>query len=443
MWKIGVLLIVGVSLVAALATGLYVSRDAHDAAAQPVGEHIGSADFEFSWSPDWLDIVGRADIDPSIHLLQQATGSQAALFDPEETLPDVQSPYVGSVVDMGPLSSEETNPPFTHGVLERYTGQVAADASGVYALMFTPPDYTTVNSGTPENLCAKYGCELWDGNHSPEYGLVAVGVACPSPSSATATGMVIGFDMNTAGNSCPGTGTADCTLGTIDSCVSVSPGSSFVFDVFLEGLPAAPPPTPTSTATATPTPTGTTSPTATVSPTATPTATVTPPSPGNTPLVAGWNDACYQGLSLAPSDAFASLANVQAVYRMNPDQTFGRWFPTRPELSTITALNPFDQLFILMAGDGVWTVQPLAPLASSAALNLGWNSVCYLGGGMDTAAAAAGISGGFSIMYNLPPDQTWRRFVPNNPEVSNLARLETYTSVLVLMTEGGTWTFNP
>jgi hypothetical protein len=31
--------------------------------------------------------------------------------------------------------------------------------------------------------------------------------------------MVIGFDMGTAGNSCPGTGTADCTLGTIDSCV--------------------------------------------------------------------------------------------------------------------------------------------------------------------------------------------------------------------------------
>ena len=439
MWKIGLLFIVGASLMAALATALYVSRGAHDAAAQPVGENVATADFQFSWEPDWLDIIGPAAIDPSIHLLQQAPGSQAAVFDPEEILPDTQSPYVGSVVDLG---SEETNPPFTHGVLQRYTGQVAADASGVYALRFTPPSYTTVSSGsgTPEDLCAKYGCDLWDGNHSPPYGMVAVGTACPSPSSATATGMVIGFDMNTAGNSCPGTGTSDCTLGTIDSCVSVSPGDSFVFDVFLEGLPAAQP-TPTPSATATPTPTSTASPTATVSPT--PTATVTPPSPGNTPLVAGWNDACYQGLSLTPSDAFASVASVQAVYRMNPDQTFGRWFPTRPELSTITTLSPFDQLFILMAGDGVWTVQPLAPPALSAALNPGWNSVCYLGGGMDTAAAAAGISGGFSIMYNLPPDQTWRRFVPNNPEVSNLARLETYSSVLVLMTEGGTWTFSP
>jgi hypothetical protein len=160
--------------------------------------------------------------------------------------------------------------------------------------------------------------------------------------------------------------------------------------------------------------------------------------------VAGWNDSCYQGQSQAIADAFASVTTgVQAVYRMKPDQTFDRWFSTRPDLSTITTLSPFDQLFILMTGAGVWTVQPLAPLPSSATLNPGWNSVCYLGGGKDTTAAAAGIGGGFSIIYNLPPDQTWRRYVPGNPDVSNLARLETYTSVLILITEGGTWAFSP
>lgn len=441
MKKISLLLIVSATLMAALAATLYLSRNGEEAArAQPMGENLASADFQFSWGPpDWLDITGRASIDPLIHLLQQAPGSEAVLADPHETLPRLQPPYVGSYFDLG---TEESNPPFTHGVLGRYTGQVAAGTpAGLYALTFDPdPTKTSVGSSTPQNLCEVYGCELWDGNHSPQFGLVAVGQACPSLASATATGIAIGFDMNIAGNSCPGTGTADCTLGPIDSCVSVSAGGSFTFDVFLEGLPAAPSPTLTPATTATPT--ATASPTSTVSPT--PTATVTPPSPGSTPLVAGWNDSCYQGLSQPISDAFASvMANVQAVYRMKPDQTFDRWFSTRPDLSTITTLNPFDQLFILMAADAVWTVQSLAPLASSVPLNPGWNSVCYLGGGKDTAAAAAGISGDFSIIYSLPPDQAWRRFIPENPEVSNLARLETFTSVLILMTEGGTWAFSP
>jgi hypothetical protein len=139
------------------------------------------------------------------------------------------------------------------------------------------------------------------------------------------------------------------------------------------------------------------------------------------------------------------IANVQAVYRMKPDQTFDRWFPARAELSTITTLNAFDQLFILMSDNAAWTVQPAAELPASAVLNFGWNSVCYLGGGEDTAAAAAAISGAFSIMYSLTPDQVWSRYVPGQPEVSNLTRLETFTSVLILITDpaGGTWAFSP
>jgi hypothetical protein len=129
------------------------------------------------------------------------------------------------------------------------------------------------------------------------------------------------------------------------------------------------------------------------------------------------------------------------------NQTFDRWFPARPEpeVSTITTLSPFDQLFILADNDAIWAVQPSAPLPSSAPLNPSWNSLCYLGGGKDTAAATAGISGTFSIIYSLTPDQVWRRFVPGQPEVSNLARLETFSSVLILMTDpaGGTWAFSP
>lgn len=60
-----------------------------------------------------------------------------------------------------------------------------------------------------------------------------------SDKSAQAGGSVtVGFDMNTAGNTCPGNGTTDCTLGTIDTCVQVPSGGGVVtIDVFLDGLP--------------------------------------------------------------------------------------------------------------------------------------------------------------------------------------------------------------
>jgi len=49
--------------------------------------------------------------------------------------------------------------------------------------------------------------------------------------------VVLGFDMDPAGNSCPNDGT-NCTLGFIDPCVEVPEGGGLVeFDVFLEDLP--------------------------------------------------------------------------------------------------------------------------------------------------------------------------------------------------------------
>ena len=54
------------------------------------------------------------------------------------------------------------------------------------------------------------------------------------------TPITVGFDMNTAGNSCSGSG-IDCTLGPIDSCVHVpTGGGSITFDVFLKDLPGPP-----------------------------------------------------------------------------------------------------------------------------------------------------------------------------------------------------------
>jgi hypothetical protein len=51
------------------------------------------------------------------------------------------------------------------------------------------------------------------------------------------TPITVGFDMNTAGNSCPHNG-SNCTLGTINNCVEVATGGGAItVDVFLDGLP--------------------------------------------------------------------------------------------------------------------------------------------------------------------------------------------------------------
>jgi len=49
--------------------------------------------------------------------------------------------------------------------------------------------------------------------------------------------ILFALDMDPTGNSCPGDGVNDCTLGAVDQCVQVSPGASFSFDVILDDLP--------------------------------------------------------------------------------------------------------------------------------------------------------------------------------------------------------------
>jgi len=212
-----------------------------------------------------------------------------------------------------------------------------------------------------------------------------------------------------------------------------------------------PTPTPTPTSTSTSTPTGTPGPSATPgpSPTPEPDPTVTPsptpvPPPGTVYLADGWNGSCYQGSDQQIGDAFAAVNGVRAVYRLK-NQAFERWFPARPELSNITALSPFDPLLILADEGATWAVTPNGDLPHSTPLSSGWNSICYLGAAKDTEEAAAGITGDFSVIYNLTSDQTWRRFVADRPEVSNLERLETFTSVLILVGDpnGALWVFEP
>jgi hypothetical protein len=66
-----------------------------------------------------------------------------------------------------------------------------------------------------------------------------------------------------------------------------------------------------------------------------------------------------------------------------------------------------------------------------------------MGASKTTEAATAGISDQIGVMYNLAPDQTWRRFIPGRPTVSNLGQLYPAASVLVLVTapNGALWVF--
>ena len=148
----------------------------------PEGEALGGWDAKIVWGPpDWLDIVERTHVSTSVNVLVQTPGSAPLDLSPQQ-LPVVSSPLITSVVDMAlPIAQyDEANPPYTQGVLGRYRGQVAADIEpGLYTLTFDPT-YLNILRPTPESLCDTYGCELLDGVHAPQYGLVAVGQDCPA-----------------------------------------------------------------------------------------------------------------------------------------------------------------------------------------------------------------------------------------------------------------------
>jgi len=75
----------------------------------------------------------------------------------------------------------------------------------------------------------------------------------------------------------------------------------------------------------------------------------------------------------------------------------------------------------------------------------GWNGVCYSGQTKGAEAATAGIDGQFTILYDLEPDQHWKRFVPGRPDISDLGELRRFAALLLLVTESGgaQWAFDP
>jgi hypothetical protein len=206
----------------------------------------------------------------------------------------------------------------------------------------------------------------------------------------------------------------------------------------------SPSPSPTETATPSPSPTETATPTA--SPTATATATPTPTAtPSPTDLVAGWNHACYVGPSGDIEDALSGISqDVLAAYRLGAEG-YDKWFPAKPDVSTIETLSAYEPLFLLLSSNAAWLQQPSDSPPTVTPLSQGWNSVCYAGEPKDVESATQGIDGQFAVLYVLAPGQGWQRFVPGRPDLSDDIQLSRFASVLILVTEpgGSQWAFDP
>jgi hypothetical protein len=344
----------------------------------PSDEGILGAAYDINFPDTVVEIVAQTDADPLVNLLDQP-GSR--FIDLSDTVPDTVSPHTVIVADFG---YAEYNPPFTHGVLGRYTFKVLPTApAGTYALTLTnltlgrdvPPGGSIFDPG------GRYADELdedadtvldddqvWDANFVPQYGTIAVDVACGAPA-----------------------------------------------------------PVPSSTVT----PPGT--------------ATVTP-SPVATNVVRGWNYVCYLGPGQAIPDALADIGKgVLAVYHLRPDQGFETWFPDRPDVGTMASVSPYEPLFILMANDAAWLQQPATMPPAGLDLAQGWNSICYSGQTKDVETATAAIAGQFEVLYVLAPDQSWKLFVTDRPDVSDLTELQQFAAVLLLrtQTEGTQWAVDP
>jgi len=175
------------------------------------------------------------------------------------------------------------------------------------------------------------------------------------------------------------------------------------------------------------------------------TPTSTPPQ-GTTPfaLATGWNQVCYVGSEQPIEDALAPiLGDVSAVYRLGSGGGYDRWFPGRPEVSTITNVSPYKPLLLLMTEGAAWNQTPAGSPPTSASLAQGWNTVCYGGATGPPGDVTSGIADDFSILYMLA-NQAWNRYVPGRPEVCNIDQLEQYDALLMLSNGSGTtWTFGP
>jgi hypothetical protein len=163
-------------------------------------------------------------------------------------------------------------------------------------------------------------------------------------------------------------------------------------------------------------------------------------------LTQGWTQTCYVGEAKPIEQALGTAADqVLAVYSLGESGAWGRWFPGRADVSTVTALDPWDHLFVLASETVVWNQQFSGASQGSVALTPGWNGLCYSGATKDAESAIEGIGGQVGVVYALQPDQKWARYVPGRSDISNLTQFARLSSMLVLSTVPAPtqWVFDP
>jgi YVTN family beta-propeller protein len=150
-------------------------------------------------------------------------------------------------------------------------------------------------------------------------------------------------------------------------------------------------------------------------------------------LSRGWTHACYMGEEKPIDDALTGArVDVLAAYRLGPEGAFDRWFPNRPELSTITTVRPQETLFLLADDYVSWPQEP-ADATRDLAPGSGWNAICYPRETREAAAAIGGMSGRIAVAYFLAPNSTWGRIVPGRPDLTNLTHLRSYSALIVFV----------
>jgi hypothetical protein len=139
----------------------------------PAGDSILGFAYSIGGWPLPGILTAQTHSDPTVNLCEQP-GSSSPLIDMSDSVPDNTAPHGVNIADMG---AAEYNPPFTQGVLGRYSLNLTGVADGLYALTLSS---VLLGNNSAQDLCTLYGCEIRDANATPTpYGQIAVGRACP------------------------------------------------------------------------------------------------------------------------------------------------------------------------------------------------------------------------------------------------------------------------
>lgn len=83
--------------------------------------------------------------------------------------------------------------------------------------------------------------------------------------------------------------------------------------------------------------------------------------PTSVELTQGWNNVCYAGVAKPASAAVASIAGqMDILYTLGSDQVWSRYVPSRPDVSSIDQLRPFEAvlIFVTQPSGANWAFYP-------------------------------------------------------------------------------------